>query len=1089
MTTQIHDGSGDNIAGGKFVNIIHSIQTRDLKSAVDSIMRDVCYRNISIATEKLKVLNNIDSLESDVRLLLSAIQVKINLFKGSVPNKKSDLLSLLKNQSLPVDVREVVISILIDLECRSNPVVARERYDRLETNSAYINEVFFEFIASKDEIQESFNCSTKYDLLEQELTGLLRGALRIKEFQLAFKIGIFLDENFQSTNSKTLLLYSESLSILTQNQNLHYFTLEKEVKDNVEGLISQLVACIKEDDNRHITTLMSLLSITNSLDGRLVELGKKYVKKIRKLNGEFADAMQFTSAAIPFSKNRFKLTSNALDIDDLIELHIAIEHNLVKLSSVNTWLDKGANIQTGDNYVNSFSELQLRALVCSSDDKRGVQSLEIKAQKFIELDTEYYVKLNPFVVIKLCNRFIELNLPLLAIEYSSHFIPNNPWVSPIFECYLNALFFSEKYDLFLSQLKHLSSEDKTALIWLREAQVYEKIRKHSLSIKAVRASIQLNPNDPHAWHFLLFVSRDSGVSLENLKEIVFEIPEEVFSSYHESKLALVNEIAIFIDINLADKVLIDWFTKSPDKVAIALTQIHANSIFNRPKIAINPYLPAYCGDGVKYTDGFDTFNRILVKDIDVNHSSLLDITTPLGMVLESLKEGETVNDDIVGEIKLLERVTPYIAAYRLALELRNKGNDGTDLFKLFTMPSNEDDLMPYLEKILRHFPTKDKGQISVLNNPDIPLVMRGKFTNPDCPVKGAINHLTSKNSTQYMRLFNDGIETPDKVIIDIYTAVYFSLIGLVSSLTKLSMEIVLSQHTKYYLEHWIKDTLREDYLSVGVTDQGIYRCTSEDIKTDSLGFIQELQKLLKHSKVESLKPTDTPDDLLRIKGAIDNTVYSTFQLSVANAIPWLSVDHLMCTLAHKSGHPIVNTNSFLIQLLNNTSLELKKKSIELNLLKGMPINILYADIIELSRSTDKFDVYLVAQFIEKYGSHLESSEISLNFLIDIVIRVTVNAYLDGGILNSNRWHNSSYDGNAEHVFNSCCHVAIKVLAGDTAEQRLVLFILKLFDKYDMNQRYFVLISELVSAFADINSLDIQEINRLLKTNSCEPIKG
>ena len=268
---------------------------------------------------------------------------------------------------------------------------------------------------------------------------------------------------------------------------------------------------------------------------------------------------------------------------------------------------------------------------------------------------------------------------------------------------------------------------------------------------------------------------------------MFEIPEDVFSSYHKSKLGLVDEIATFIDLNIADRILIDWFVQDPDAVALPLTQIHFNSLINRPQATTNPYIPKNCGDGVIYTDGFKTSSHILVTDINSSHASLLDVESPKGQILQKMQVGETIDDSIIGQITLLERLPPYVAAFRLAIELRDKGNDGTDVFKSFSMPSNEDDFIPYFEKILRSVSFEDKDQISSLNNPDLPLVMRGKFTNPDCPVKGAIKHLTSKDSTQYMSLFNDGIETPDKVIIDIYTAVYFSMLGLVSSLNKLSI--------------------------------------------------------------------------------------------------------------------------------------------------------------------------------------------------------------------------------------------------------------------------------------------------------------
>lgn len=51
--------------------------------------------------------------------------------------------------------------------------------------------------------------------------------------------------------------------------------------------------------------------------------------------------------------------------------------------------------------------------------------------------------------------------------------------------------------------------------------------------------------------------------------------------------------------------------------------------------------------------------------------------------------------------------------------------------------------------------------------------MRGRYTAPDNPINGAVTHLTSAESTQYIALYDDGIKKPSKVVIDLYTAVYF----------------------------------------------------------------------------------------------------------------------------------------------------------------------------------------------------------------------------------------------------------------------------------------------------------------------------
>ncbi|MDM8927929.1 hypothetical protein QU862_34915, partial [Escherichia coli] len=126
--------------GDKYEYIIRSIKSRDLRTVIDRIMRDICYRELGRVREKLDVLNNIHSLENDVYLLLNALNVKLELVKGSISSSKNDLLKLLQNNDLPGDVREVITSILIDLESRTSEELAKKRYSDLKIDGFYLKE-------------------------------------------------------------------------------------------------------------------------------------------------------------------------------------------------------------------------------------------------------------------------------------------------------------------------------------------------------------------------------------------------------------------------------------------------------------------------------------------------------------------------------------------------------------------------------------------------------------------------------------------------------------------------------------------------------------------------------------------------------------------------------------------------------------------------------------------------------------------------------------------------------------------------------------------------------------------------------------
>ncbi|CDH20862.1 conserved hypothetical protein [Xenorhabdus bovienii str. kraussei Quebec] len=212
---------------------------------------------------------------------------------------------------------------------------------------------------------------------------------------------------------------------------------------------------------------------------------------------------------------------------------------------------------------------------------------------------------------------------------------------------------------------------------------------------------------------------------------------------------------------------------------------------------------------------------------------------------------------------------------------------------------------------------------------------------------------------------------------------------------------------------------------------------------------------------------------------VDETVYSTFQLSAANSIPLLCIDHLMCELAYRSEYPAANMNSFVMRILSSLPPKERKKSIQFNLSSGTPVPILYSDILELSRSLETNDTYLVFKFMEKYGKNIDATGSPLSFLTAIVRNVMTIACIDGAILAGGRARNPQYDGYTEHVFNHCCRSAMMTLDGETAEQRLAILIYNVIDTPHQVRKYVELISRLTSEFAVGHFLDFNACNESL----------
>ena len=1081
MVSQNHTGPGDNVAGDKYESIIRSIKAGDLLHVAATVMQDICYRDLDKAHEKLNVINGISSLEVDVQLFLKALKIKTQLVNNSDAPQENDLLKLLRKDDLSNDIFDVVTSILIGLESRNSKSSARERYDDLSFKGIYCKEAFYEYLASKEELKHIYKSTKVYSFSEQELTGFVRGAIRVEDFKFAFELAKCLHEHFCSSNSTALLLYVETCILCGSNQQLHYISFNNKKKSDVDRLVNQLINDISDKkDSRHIAALANLLNLTNFSDKRLFDLGKSYLDSIKKIIPECSERIELLAGETVSSKDKIDLANSFLNLEQFEFLDIALNNNEIKVSALRSWLEHGGEVRTDNGSMGAFGNLYLNAWGCSLDNEE-IQRLNRKANDFFDLYEEKILQFNPYIIVRLCEKFIYLKLPLQAVKYLEPFLSDEVWVSRVLYCYLDALFASEKFDLLLSKLSHLSHADKTPDIYLREARVYERLSDYPSSIASTRASIVIEPDIPYAWQLLLHVSRENKASQEQLANIVREIPEIMFSSYHESVVPLVNEIATYTDINFADRVLTDWFAQDPDKSAIALTQIHFNSLCNRPEVTSNPYEPLYCCDGVKYSDGFDSFSRLLVRNVAADHQLLLDIESPLGKKLSLMQVGEKLDG-----LEMLERLPPVVAAFRYAADIRHKGNDGTDCFKMFNVPSNEKDFFPYFEKILRYFSLEESRSNEVLNNPNLPLIMRAHYTDRGNPLRGAIVNLHSNDVTQHMKLFNKGEEHFERVIVDVYTAVYLSIMGFIPSVIDLNCEIVLCRNSKRVLEKWLEDISRDDYMTMGVSDRGIYRTTSKDLENVFYDLIEGLKTLLENAKVEPLKASDTPEFLVQIRDMVDETAFSTFQVSFANNIPLLCIDHLMAELAYKSGLRVVNMDSIIQSSINSLSLKNRKKSIECNLNLGTPCPIYYNDIIMLSCSSELDENRLVSKFLDKYGDQIISGDSSLDFLARISKNIASTAYLSGEIAHEGIT-SPKYHGYAVKVFNSCCRLAMNVSFECTSEQRLAIFFCGVIFYSNQSQPLVKFASYLLSEFFFGHFLDIkvfqQELDKFLNAKN------
>ncbi|HCG7764270.1 TPA: hypothetical protein NJ458_002980 [Vibrio parahaemolyticus] len=1061
------------------------IDPNQLEPASESILHDIRNRELELARKKIEMLKNLGSLTHDCTGFLAALETKLAIINQEELPNKSTLVALLRRLPRDTYSYDLVSSILIHLDSKPNPSAARQFYCDSNHTDPNVQESFYEALAKTKEICDAFENSKTYYITEQELTGMVRGAYRQKDYKQAFKIAEFLNEQYPSCNSLVLLNLVESCSLLTQTNGVHFVYLDEAIKDRVMSIVSYLTSTIStnrnEVDKRHLAILAHLLQLTSYCIKALIDLTKDHLSLLKKAFPEFP--LLINDDIVLETDSAFLLADNTLDEMKCAKLIEALSSGTIPLQAVCEWLDNGGQFRTGKGYMDEYLDLFLRTKLCEPKDRIRSEQIRKDVLMFLEKHVDEYRNINPFSLVELSEELQLLNLPSCAAMLIEPLLPLKPWLSPVYLCYLNALMASEKYKELKLRLNAIPDSKKTLEIWHMQACLNQRVGCLNDALTAAEQAVELGKKNAYSWFLRLAIARASGISVAEREQMVFCIPEDVFRHYSPEKQLLVNEIAMFVNPYLAERIMVDWFVQNPLEVAEPLTSTHFNIVqLQLENTEVNPYTPELCGDGVVYTDGFNEHKRLLVNtDASNKYPDFLSTQSGLGRAIQDLRVGESV-DFQQFEYKLLSRTQSYIAAFQLALEIRIKNNDGTDPFWSIKMPENPAEIVATLERFMSRF-DKNEPNDDVLNNPEIPLMMKGHYLQPSNPTLGAITTLTNPDICKSVGLFNQG-DDAEKVVIDIYTVVYFALIGVGKVLAESSVEFFLTTETKAQLKQWLNQHSSDKYMSLNLTENGLKRCTADDIKRAAGSFISNLKQISEACSTQVLAVADTPDSLINIKDAFDFTVYSSLQLSIGNNIPLLSVDPHVSRLATALDMTVCNMFNIAMTLSNSLSQLERRRAITLNLFGGTPYPIRYDDVVWLCYSSNQDDIELVVRFLRKYGveGYIKESNQTLDFITDIagvvIARELEGKHLMRGCYTPDR----TQLGYSEHVFYHCCQIAIRELDVEVSEYRLALFCVALIRKYTrtsnhykQSELYASRITQLMMEFAQGHFLDCTEL--------------
>lgn len=1061
LVSQHHSGSGDNVLGDKIV--LQAISPAEIKTSIRDILTSLRHRQPAQAKEKLETLKLTSNFNADAMGLLDIITILIDLADGNVQSDTYQRLNTYIGTATDDLCADIAISAKIRLDVKNeNYTDARQRYISSDNPGIYTNEVFYEFIANEHEIEKTYK-SRRLDLDEVELCGLIRGALRLKTHTLAIVIAEYLDGISSTVNSKVFVVLSTAGIVFSKLENRDYWcitsTLRYEILDLCDNLVTLLNIC-KGKDVRVINLSTSLFQfvygeykpLADACWNYILEIETKfpdvavYIRHIYERRPDNRDGVLYKiTKAQEDPSYRREIVSELTSSKEISTEDSTLLSNLADTNSIRRWISEGGSVSSDNKFEKEFSILELNALACD-DNPKSIEDFRCLADKFINDHKTRLLNLNPPRLLHLADKLLDLELAPVACEFLKPHIPSSDvWASPIVCCYLNALLGSQQIMTLNSILAEIDQKDWNTYLWQIKSRLLDSQHNCDGAIVAMEKALDQDPLSPYSWSLLLHLHKKTCSDNILIEKLLDRIPSEVFFHPSDSGFFLLVEMSMIGDFKRAEEYLINWFIDDPDGCATPFTNVYVTIIFQGDRKA-PPQLSSTtkrCSGGVRYSADGKTTTKLLVSDDVKQHQSLLSISSRLGTLLSKMSVDEIEQQGML-DIKLLEHLSPYAAAFSIASELRQAMNDGSDCFHSFKLPKDPEKMFKSLERKLL---SSDKGRDALDSNPKIPLFIKGYHQNSLSPVQSALYHLTNKRSVKHP-LPAFGEENPTQMVLDVYSVIYLALTGLIYGLVQSPTKTIITIETKHYLEDWLRDINREDYLTIGVFQGGgLWRHTADDMQKQTVQIQKAVNKIIDKSDVVHPKLVDLTPDVLRIESIVDSSVFSSTKLSIANDIPWLCIDETFAQLSKVFGYKTVNANQFFSLIGRSLQVGQKQQGLYLHVLAGLPFPLTYEDIIQLSKSKDDHAHYLLAELLKMYPNVFSDTDSAIRFLHLIFSSILINAYIDGEMPNGLRENHPSNNGYVERIFNVCCYISMQCKDGLKAEYKLGSFLASLFVTY------------------------------------------
>lgn len=1083
---QIHKGTGDNISGNKNIsienlNIYQEIASKNIQKNVTQILNDLRDYKIDEAKIKLTTLQSLGCLDEESSAIIETLSIHANLIaKENIDNALSVInryLSKYKN----LLIRDLCLSALIKLSChQNNDEAVKERYLYEKNPGEYTKKSYYHFLADADELLKIFN-SEKFSLTENELEGIVYGTLRHNKGEFAYQVAQFLDHNFKSYNSEFLILYSRAVKLNPIISNTHYWLCSSELRSELMDICNQLILSFEASENRNFRIFNIATPLIHYLKGDhkdLLSLCRKYINEVEKIDNFVAHCIDqnIVIKNIDISEIDFKkvfedksykneVVEKLLRKKQISSKEVFLVSRLASSQQIRNWLEEYGEFSTKDITESHFNSFYLKTLsVTNNKDLQYINEIRCDFNLLINKYSEIIKELNPEYILEIAEILFDIGLAYESSRLLNLLIPiqDSFWNSQLIYIYINSLYTGQQYSQLFGFLNKVEKKTWNNDIFIIKAAITSFEGNLVEAVKIIKQALNYNKLCLKSWEYLVHLN--ISLRTEKIENILNDIPLELFNQPSEVGNNLLILMAKNNLFNKAEKIIVSWFLQDPNKAAFYLSNFHLSLDINDIELSSEPDNKLFVSDkinnclgGITYKLDNETITRLIVENPALNHEMILDASSPIAKFLNKLSIGESRKYSM-NVIEILERMTPYETAIRIAHELRNKLNDGSDYFYYFTVPDDPNEMIEFFKE--KFTLDKDDQQTEIFKNPFYPMIFKSYFMGKvQDPIQAALSQFTDNKYVKH-NLINVGDESAKDIIVDIYTICYLTLTQLSKNIEQAGLNLKITIETKLYLENWIARIESGKYLTAGVDkNRKLTRTTSEDMIKNFSDMIIEMKHIIKIADIVYPKLIDVNPLLLFFKKFMDKGTYLTILSAISLDIHLLCIDQVLIKYLQSSNIKIYNPINLFAKLGNSLDFQSKKLGLYLHASECIPYVPTLDDLYLLAVSQDNSaDIWLVKMLNKYSGAIGDNFEEYSKLLATILFTFISNGIRQGKFLLGNPQQNfkinSQFSFGADDVFYACCNNILKYPIDLESEEKIAFFLWCLFTDYKNIKSFF-----------------------------------